>query len=140
MSAMGMARDVRHPGGVIRPQRSLEEGLTIMTTDIPITTRKADGVEIRFAECNADAEPTLLLLSPWPETIYAWEQLWSRLSSVGHVLAIDLPGFGHSEGRIDLFSPQAMGRFLVGLIDEWELGAPHVLGPDVGAQGAHRQP
>jgi pimeloyl-ACP methyl ester carboxylesterase len=52
------------------------------------------------------------------------------------VVAIDLPGFGHSEGRTDLFSPQAMGRFLIRLIDEWELEAPHVFGPDVGCPTA----
>jgi pimeloyl-ACP methyl ester carboxylesterase len=103
-----------------------------MTSEIHMQTRTADGVAIRYAEWNADAEPTLLLLSPWPESIYAWEQLWPRLSSVGHVLAIDLPGFGRSEGRLALFSPQAMGRFLVGLIDEWELRGPHVFGPDIG--------
>lgn len=107
-----------------------------VTSAIQTTTRPADGVEIRYAEWNAGAQPTLLLLSPWPESIYAWEQLWPRLSSVGHVLAIDLPGFGQSEGRVDLFSPQAMGRFLVRLIEEWDLGAPHVFGPDVGAPAA----
>jgi pimeloyl-ACP methyl ester carboxylesterase len=101
-------------------------------TEIQTRTRKADGVEIRYAESNAGADTTLLLLSPWPESIYAWEQLWSRLSSAGHVLAIDLPGFGQSEGRVDLFSPQAMGRFLLRLIEEWGLGPPHVIGPDVG--------
>jgi pimeloyl-ACP methyl ester carboxylesterase len=101
-----------------------------MTSEINMQTRKADGLAIRYAETDAHDGPTLLLLSPWPESIYAWEQLWARLSSVGQVLAVDLPGFGHSEGRVDLFSPQAMGRFLVGLIDEWELGAPHVFGPD----------
>jgi pimeloyl-ACP methyl ester carboxylesterase len=95
-------------------------------------TRTADGLEIRFAEWNPQDGPTLLLLSPWPETIYAWEQLWPRLSEVGRVVAIDLPGFGHSQARVELFSPRAMGRFLVGLIEEWELSAPHVLGPDVG--------
>jgi pimeloyl-ACP methyl ester carboxylesterase len=95
-------------------------------------TRIADGLEIRFAEWNAYDGPTLLLLSPWPETIYAWEQLWPRLSEVGRVVAIDLPGFGHSQARVELFSPRAMGRFLVGLIEEWELSAPHILGPDVG--------
>jgi pimeloyl-ACP methyl ester carboxylesterase len=104
----------------------------VVTSEIHTQTRRADGVEIRYAERNADAEPTLLLLSPWPESIYAWEQLWPRLGPAGHVIAIDLPGFGHSEGRLDLFSPQAMGRFLVRLIDEWGLGAPHVVGPDVG--------
>ena len=102
------------------------------TSEIQTLRRKADGVEIRYAEWNAGAEPTLLLLSPWPESLYAWEQLWPRLSSAAHVIAIDLPGFGHSEARADLYSPQAMGRFLVRLIDEWGIGAPHVVGPDVG--------
>lgn len=107
-----------------------------MTEVIATQTRKAGGVEIRFAESNPDGELTLLLLSPWPESLDAWEQLWPQLSSAGHVVAIDLPGFGQSEGRVDLYSPQAMGRFLVRLIDEWELNAPHVLGPDVGGPAA----
>jgi pimeloyl-ACP methyl ester carboxylesterase len=105
-------------------------------TEIRTRTREADGVEIRYAESNAGTETTLLLLSPWPESIYAWEQLWSRLSSAGHLLAIDLPGFGHSEGRVDLFSPQSMGRFLLRLIEEWGLRPPHVFGPDVGGPAA----
>ncbi|HWE12797.1 MAG TPA: alpha/beta hydrolase, partial [Solirubrobacteraceae bacterium] len=71
-----------------------------MTSEIHMQTRKADGLAIRYAEADAHDEPTLLLLSPWPESIFAWEQLWPRLSSVGHVLAVDLPGFGHSEGRV----------------------------------------
>ena len=103
-----------------------------MTAEIQTQTRKADGVEIRCAEANAGADPTLLLLSPWPESLYAWEQLWPRLSAAAHVVAIDLPGFGHSEARTELYSPRAMGRFLVRLIDEWELGTPHIVGPDVG--------
>jgi pimeloyl-ACP methyl ester carboxylesterase len=108
----------------------------VITSQINTQTRTADGVEIRFAEWNAEAEPTLLLLSPWPESLFAWEQLWARLATAGHVIALDLPGFGHSEGRTDLFSAQAMGRFLVRLIDEWELGAPHLFGPDVGCPAA----
>lgn len=40
-------------------------------SEIQTLRRKADGVEIRYAEWNAGAEPTLLLLSPWPESLYA---------------------------------------------------------------------
>ena len=29
-------------------------------------------------------------------------------------------------------SPRAMGGFLLRLIDEWDLGRPHLVGPDVG--------
>ena len=108
----------------------------MVTSEIQMQTRTADGLEIRYAESDAHDEPLLLLLSPWPKSIYAWEQLWPRLTSTGHVVAIDLPGFGQSEARTDLFSPHAMGTFLVALIDEWELGAPHVFGPDVGGPAA----
>jgi pimeloyl-ACP methyl ester carboxylesterase len=108
----------------------------MVTSEIQMQTRTADGLEIRYAESDAHDEPLLLLLSPWPESIYAWEQLWPRLTSTGHVVAIDLPGFGQSEARTDLFSPHAMGTFLVRLIEEWELGAPHVFGPDVGGPAA----
>jgi pimeloyl-ACP methyl ester carboxylesterase len=107
-----------------------------MTDVIATRTRTADGVEIRYAESNPDGDVTLLLLSPWPESLYAWEQLWPRLAGAGRVVAIDLPGFGQSEARVDLYSPQAMGRFLVRLIDEWELSVPHILGPDVGGPAA----
>jgi len=76
--------------------------------------------------------PTVLLLNPWPESLYAWEALWPRLSARARLVAIDLPGFGRSQARDDLFSPRAMGEFLIRLIDQWELGRPHVFGPDVG--------
>ena len=107
-----------------------------MSAPLTTCTRQADGVAIRLAEANPDSEPTLLLLSPWPESLYAWEQLWPRFAEAGRVVAIDLPGFGHSEGRVDLYSPQAMGRFLIRLIEEWELPAPHIIGPDVGGPAA----
>src|SRR6185503_11456619 len=52
--------------------------------------------------------------------------------AVGRVVAIDLPGFGHSDGLPELIAPDSSGAFLARLIDEWGLGAPHVVGPDVG--------
>jgi pimeloyl-ACP methyl ester carboxylesterase len=51
---------------------------------------------------------------------------------VARVVAVDLPGFGHSDGRPELIAPDAMGTFMARLIEEWGLGAPHVVGPDVG--------
>jgi len=52
------------------------------------------------------------------------------------VVAIDMPGFGHSDGRPELIAPDASGAFLARLIDEWGLGAPHIVGPDVGTAAA----
>ena len=52
------------------------------------------------------------------------------------MVAIDLPGFGHSDGRPELIAPDTSGAFLARLIEEWGLGAPHVVGPDVGTAAA----
>jgi pimeloyl-ACP methyl ester carboxylesterase len=98
--------------------------------------READGVKIRFAEAGDGGSETVLLTSPWPESLFAFRKVWDRLAEQFHVIAIDLPGFGQSEARLDLFSPPAMGTFLVQLIREWDLGPVHIVGPDVGTSAA----
>ena len=95
-------------------------------------TREADGLQIRYAETEAVGDETVLLLNPWPESLFAWNTIWSPLAEKARLVAIDLPGFGQSERRAELLSPRAMGGFLLRLIEEWELGQPHVVGPDVG--------
>ena len=49
------------------------------------------------------------------------------------MLAIDLPGFGRSQGRDDLFAPQKMGEFIVKAIDAFDLTSVHAVGLDVGS-------
>jgi pimeloyl-ACP methyl ester carboxylesterase len=94
--------------------------------------RTADGLQIRYADTEGVADETVLLLNPWPESLFAWNTIWSSLAESARLIAIDLPGFGQSERRAELQSPRAMGGFLLRLIDEWGLGHPHVVGPDVG--------
>jgi pimeloyl-ACP methyl ester carboxylesterase len=72
------------------------------------------------------------LLSPWPESLFAFEPTWARLAEHTHLVAIDLPGFGHSQRRDALLSPRAMGEFVIHLADTFALESPHVIGPDVG--------
>jgi pimeloyl-ACP methyl ester carboxylesterase len=104
----------------------------------PITTyfRVCDRVRVRFADNKADSDIALLLLAPWPESLWAFRRIWDRIAALGRVVAIDLPGFGHSDGRPELIAPDASGAFLARLIDEWGLGAPHIVGPDVGTAAA----
>jgi pimeloyl-ACP methyl ester carboxylesterase len=94
--------------------------------------READGLQIRYAETEGVGDETVLLLNPWPESLFAWNTIWPRLAENARLVAIDLPGFGQSERRAELLSPRTMSGFLLRLIDEWELGHPHVVGPDVG--------
>ena len=104
----------------------------------PITTyfRVCDGVRVRFADNKADSDVTVLLMAPWPESLWAFRRIWHRVSAIGRAVAIDLPGFGHSDGRPELIAPIASGVFLARLIDEWQLGAPHIVGPDIGTAAA----
>jgi pimeloyl-ACP methyl ester carboxylesterase len=97
--------------------------------------RTIDGLSIRYAE-SADRADHALLLGPWPESLYCYAQTWSRLAEHAHLVAIDLPGFGHSERRDGLMSPSAMGGFIIRVADEFGLEHPHVVGPDVGTNAA----
>jgi pimeloyl-ACP methyl ester carboxylesterase len=99
------------------------------------TFRTIDGVSVRFLESDRrDADA--LLLSPWPESVFAYEPIWSRLAETTHVVAVDLPGFGRSERRDALMTPRAMGEFIVRVADEFGLTKPHVVAPDIGTSAS----
>ncbi len=98
--------------------------------------RTIDGLRIRYADSGGQQDPVILLTSPWPESIYAFSPIWATLAEHARLFAIDLPGFGASERRDDLLSPRAMGDFLAQVIDEADLGTPHIVGPDVGTAAA----
>jgi pimeloyl-ACP methyl ester carboxylesterase len=109
--------------------------------DMPTTTpdaqfRPVDGVRIRYADSAGTHGPTVLLTSPWPESLYAFARMWAPLAEHARLFAIDLPGFGASQRRDDLMSPRAMGEFLAQVISECELGRPHIVAPDVGTSAA----
>jgi pimeloyl-ACP methyl ester carboxylesterase len=101
-------------------------------TTITTQSRTIDGLSIRYAESVSDHDDHVLLTNPWPESLYAYHAVWPALSQNAHLLAVDLPGFGHSERRDDLLSPSKMADFLIRLLDEFELENPHLVCPDVG--------
>jgi pimeloyl-ACP methyl ester carboxylesterase len=98
--------------------------------------RTIDGLSVRYAESDESHEADALLLSPWPESLYAFDAAWSHLAAHAHLVAVDLPGFGQSELRPDLLSPRAMGEFVVRIADELGLARPHVVAPDIGTSAA----
>jgi pimeloyl-ACP methyl ester carboxylesterase len=104
---------------------------TWLNGSIEMQYRTVDGLSIRFAE-SEDRDDDALLLSPWPESLLAFEPTWTRLAERTHLIAVDLPGFGHSQRRDALLSPRAMGEFVVRLADAFGLTAPHAVGPDIG--------
>ena len=107
-----------------------------LTASIQPQFRVIDGLNVRLADSGGSQETTILLTSPWPESIYAFAPMWSTLAEHARLFAVDLPGFGASERRADLLSPRAMGEFLAGLVDDVGLGRPHIVAPDVGTSAA----
>ena len=107
-----------------------------MNNDLPnigqISTIRVDDLQLRVARSGATTGTPVLLTSPWPESIYAFRGVLSRIESHHPLITIDLPGFGRSEGRADLMSPESMGRFVVKLIEHSAIGRVHAIGPDVG--------
>ena len=97
-----------------------------------VAWRTIDGLKIRYATQGAGDEK-IVLLSPWPESMFAFVSIWAGLTRQFQVLAIDLPGFGQSEGRDHLFAPRKMGEFIARAIDAFGLTSVHAVGLDVGS-------
>ena len=108
---------------------------TWLDTPIQMQFRVIDGLTVRFAQ-SEDRDDHALLLSPWPESLLAFEPIWARLAEYAHLVAIDLPGFGHSQRRDALLSPRAMGEFIITVADAFGLASPHIVGPDIGTAAA----
>src|SRR6478752_7232856 len=107
-----------------------------MSTSLPdighVTTAQVDGLEIRFTRGGQSDGVPILLTSPWPESIYAFRAIWPKIEGLGPLIAVDLPGFGRSEGRANLMSPEAMGDFVIKLAQYLGIDRMHAVGPDVG--------
>ena len=76
---------------------------TWLNTPIQMQFRVIDGLSVRFAE-SEKRDDHALLLSPWPESLLAFVPIWERLAEHTHLVAIDLPGFGHSQRSDALLS------------------------------------
>src|SRR5262249_15627470 len=94
-------------------------------------TITVDGLSVRYAEGGQDG-PDAILMSPWPESVYAFEPAWPYLAAAAHLVAIDPPGFGGSDYRQTLMNPKAMGHFILKVADALGLDNPHIVGPDIG--------
>ena len=91
------------------------------TSEIVTYFRVCDGTRVRYADTRENSDTVILMLAPWPETLWAYRRVWDQISAVGRVVALDMPGFGHSDQPERLIAPDAMGDFLALLIDEWDL-------------------
>ncbi|MGI9522940.1 MAG: alpha/beta fold hydrolase [Hyphomicrobiaceae bacterium] len=94
------------------------------------------GVKVRYASAGKSDGPTVLLLNPLPQSILAFDPIWDRLGEQLRIVALDLPGFGRSEGGLEFMTFEAQGNFLRSFVDEFNLSEIHIVGPDIGMGAA----
>jgi pimeloyl-ACP methyl ester carboxylesterase len=120
----------------MRWQNARSETLvTWLNESFEMRFRLIGGLTVRFAVSEGHGDHALLL-SPWPESLLAFEPVWWRLAKHTRLVAVDLPGFGHSQRSDSLLSPQAMGEFIVAAADAFGLDHPHVVAPGTGTPAA----
>jgi pimeloyl-ACP methyl ester carboxylesterase len=117
--------------------------VTWLNASFEMRFRLIGGLTVRFAASENHSEDHsedhgdhALLLSPWPESLLAFEPAWWRLAKRTHLVAVDLPGFGHSQRSDKLQSPSAMGEFIIAVADAFGLEHPHVVAPGTGTAAA----
>jgi pimeloyl-ACP methyl ester carboxylesterase len=93
---------------------------------------EVDGLKVRYLKGPERTGVPLFLTSPWPESLFAFRKIWDQLTAQTSVVAVDLPGFGQSEGRTDVLSPSGMGAILPQIMHALGLTRVHGVGPDVG--------
>jgi pimeloyl-ACP methyl ester carboxylesterase len=57
----------------------------------------AEGIRLHAVDGGRSSGPTVVLLPGFPQTWWAWHKAMPRLAERFHVIAIDLPGQGHSD-------------------------------------------
>lgn len=120
----------------VKAARKAAESFETPDVAIPTKNRTIAGRKIRLAEAGPADAPLVVLLSPFPESILSFAGSWEALTEKCRVIAIDLPGFGASEGDRHDMSPNAQGAHLAAIFDELDLHDIHLVGPDVGMGAA----
>ena len=69
----------------VRPRQGVPMSALIHPKTITV-----DGLSVRYAEGGQDG-PDAILMSPWPESVYAFEPAWPHLAAAAHLVAIDPP-------------------------------------------------
>jgi pimeloyl-ACP methyl ester carboxylesterase len=120
----------------VKAARKAASSFETPNVTIPTETRTLAGRQIRLAEAGPTDAPLVVLLSPFPESILTFAGSWEALTAEFRVIAIDLPGFGASEGDRDDMSPIAQGNHLAAIFQDLDLHDIHLVGPDVGMGAA----
>lgn len=94
---------------------------------------KTADINIRFAELGESSNPTIILLHGVPENLHCWYAVAPMLAKNYHVLALDWPGFGGSEGLASsgLYNSQYFAEILVDFMDTLVISKANLVATDI---------
>jgi len=93
-----------------------------------------DRLSIHVAECGTPGRPALLFLHGWPQDWSSFAQVMLGLGDALHLVALDLPGIGESEGSLPSHDKATIARCIKQVVDAMALKELTLVGHDVGAQ------
>ena len=90
-----------------------------------------EDLTIRYARGGISDGPTILFLSPLPQSILCYDRVWRSLAGTANLVALDMPGFGRSEGGKAYMNFAAQSAFLEKFVAALGLSDFHIVAPDV---------
>ncbi|MFK0137485.1 alpha/beta fold hydrolase [Streptomyces murinus] len=94
---------------------------------------EGDGVRLHVVEGDRSAGPTVVLLAGFPQTWWAWRTVMPALAERFHVIAVDLPGQGHSERPYGSYDTHTVAARVQAALDALDVPTYWLVAHDIGA-------
>jgi pimeloyl-ACP methyl ester carboxylesterase len=92
-----------------------------------------NGIRLFCIEAGPPTGPLVLLLHGFPELAYSWRHQIAAIGEAGyHVVAPDLPGYGHSDKPDVTYDCEWIDACLIGVLDAFEVERAVIAGHDWG--------
>lgn len=93
----------------------------------------AEGIRLHAVEGGRSAGPTVVLLAGFPQTWWAWRKVMPDLAERFHVIAIDLPGQGHSDRPEGHYDTHTVASRVQAALDALDVPKYWLVAHDIGA-------
>ncbi|MFG3283248.1 alpha/beta fold hydrolase [Streptomyces sp. NPDC048111] len=93
----------------------------------------AGGIRLHAVQGGRPVGPTVVLLAGFPQTWWAWRKVMTRLAERFHVIAIDLPGQGHSDCSPGSYDTHTMASHIQSALTRLDVPEYWLVAHDIGA-------
>ncbi len=92
-----------------------------------------NGLRLHVVEGGRPDGPPLVLLAGFPQTGWAWRKVMPQLAGTFRLIAVDLPGQGHSERPADGYDTQTVADSVHAAVTSLGISSYWLAGHDIGA-------